>query len=55
MLCSPVESAGTKFSISSAGERYGGPLIAIPIAFFQTQKPHAWNVPCGKTPYSTRI
>jgi hypothetical protein len=47
-----VKSTGSKCSISSAGERYGGLSIAIPIAFFQTQQRHAWNVPRGETPFS---
>jgi hypothetical protein len=50
-----VKNTGSKYSISGASERYGGLLIAIPIAFFQTQQPHAWNVPRGKTPFSKLI
>jgi hypothetical protein len=47
-----VKNTGSKCSISGAGERYGGLSIAISIAFFQTQQPHAWNVPRGKAPFS---
>ena len=36
-----MESTGSKYGISSAGERHGGLSIAIRIAFFQTQQPHA--------------
>jgi hypothetical protein len=47
-----MESTGSKCSISGAGERHGDLSIAIPIAFFQTQQPHAWDVPRGKAPFS---
>jgi len=50
-----VESTGSERSINGAGERYGGLSIAIPIAFFQTQQSHAWNVPRGKAPFSKKI
>jgi hypothetical protein len=51
----PVASAGGKCSISSAGERYGGLSIAIPIAFFQIQRQQAWNVPRADAPFSKHI